>query len=55
MAADITSFLDWPTLARLMLAVGLGLFVGVARERRRKEAGLRLSREWRGTGNWWGA
>jgi uncharacterized membrane protein (DUF4010 family) len=41
MAGDIAIFPYWPTLARLMLALGLGLFVGVERERRRKEAGLR--------------
>lgn len=36
--------LPWPylpTLARLALALAIGLFVGVERERRRKEAGLR--------------
>jgi uncharacterized membrane protein (DUF4010 family) len=31
----------WPTLLRLVLALGIGLFVGIERERRRKEAGLR--------------
>jgi uncharacterized membrane protein (DUF4010 family) len=30
-----------PTLARLALALGIGLFVGMERERQRKEAGLR--------------
>jgi uncharacterized membrane protein (DUF4010 family) len=30
-----------PTLARLALAVAIGLFVGIERERRQKEAGLR--------------
>src|SRR5512141_1241711 len=30
-----------PTLARLALAAAVGLFVGIERERRRKEAGLR--------------
>jgi uncharacterized membrane protein (DUF4010 family) len=30
-----------PTLARLSLALAIGLFVGIERERRRKEAGLR--------------
>ncbi|MBX6365740.1 MAG: MgtC/SapB family protein [Gemmatimonadetes bacterium] len=30
-----------PTLARLALALAIGLFVGIERERRRKEAGLR--------------
>lgn len=30
-----------PTLVRLALALGVGLFVGIERERRRKEAGLR--------------
>jgi len=35
---------DWssvPTLARLALALGLGMLTGIERERRRKEAGLR--------------
>ena len=31
----------WPTLERLGLALALGLFVGLERERRGKEAGLR--------------
>ena len=31
----------WPTLSRLALAAAIGLFVGIERERRRKEAGLR--------------
>jgi len=35
------SFVYLPTLLRLALAVGLGLFVGLERERRGKEAGLR--------------
>src|SRR5690348_9216422 len=30
-----------PTLSRLALAAAIGLFVGIERERRRKEAGLR--------------
>jgi uncharacterized membrane protein (DUF4010 family) len=30
-----------PTLARLALALGIGLFIGIERERRQKEAGLR--------------
>jgi uncharacterized membrane protein (DUF4010 family) len=30
-----------PTMARLMLALAVGLFVGIERERRKKEAGLR--------------
>ncbi len=30
-----------PTMARLMLALALGLFVGIERERQKKEAGLR--------------
>jgi uncharacterized membrane protein (DUF4010 family) len=41
MPGDVTAFPYWPTLARLILALALGLFVGVERERRRKEAGLR--------------
>jgi uncharacterized membrane protein (DUF4010 family) len=35
---------DWssvPTLARLALALGLGMLTGIERERRRKEAGVR--------------
>ena len=35
---------DWspgPTLARLALALGLGMLTGIERERRGKEAGLR--------------
>jgi len=35
------SFVYLPTLLRLALAVGLGLFVGLERERRGKEARLR--------------
>lgn len=30
-----------PTLARLALALSLGMLIGIERERRRKEAGLR--------------
>src|SRR6185437_14511395 len=40
----ITQFPSWPylpTLARLSLALAIGLFIGIERERRRKEAGLR--------------
>jgi Domain of unknown function (DUF4010)/MgtC family len=39
-----TEFPSWPylrTLARLALALAIGLFIGIERERRRKEAGLR--------------
>jgi uncharacterized membrane protein YhiD involved in acid resistance len=35
---------DWstlPTLARLALALGLGMLTGIERERRHKEAGVR--------------
>lgn len=38
------TLLQWPylpTLARLALALGIGLFVGIERERRQKEAGAR--------------
>lgn len=38
---DATAFPDFSTLARLSLALGIGLFIGAERERRRKEAGLR--------------
>jgi uncharacterized membrane protein (DUF4010 family) len=38
---DLPSSPYLPTLARLGLAVAIGLFVGIERERRRKEAGLR--------------
>jgi uncharacterized membrane protein (DUF4010 family) len=41
MADDGAIYPAWPTLARLTLALALGLFVGIERERRRKEAGLR--------------
>jgi uncharacterized membrane protein (DUF4010 family) len=40
----LTALPNWPplpTLARLALALGIGLFVGIERERQRKEAGLR--------------
>lgn len=40
----VTDFPSWPylpTLARLSLALAIGLFIGIERERRRKEAGLR--------------
>jgi hypothetical protein len=40
----MTEFIHWsyrPTLQRLTLALAIGLFVGIERERRRKEAGLR--------------
>lgn len=39
-----TEFPSWPylpPLARLALALAIGLFIGIERERRRKEAGLR--------------
>lgn len=35
------TFPPLPTLERLLLALALGLFVGLERERRGKEAGLR--------------
>ena len=41
MLTDLPSWPYLPTLARLGLAVAIGLFVGIERERRRKEAGLR--------------
>jgi len=40
----LSEFPAWPylpTLARLALALAIGLFIGIERERRRKEAGLR--------------
>ena len=41
MSRAITDLPYAPTLARLALALAIGLFVGIERERRRKEAGLR--------------
>jgi uncharacterized membrane protein (DUF4010 family) len=41
MEGSIHSFAPFPTFARLMLALAIGLFIGAERERRRKEAGLR--------------
>ncbi len=41
MDAASASLPYWPTLTRLALSLGIGLFVGIERERRRKEAGLR--------------
>lgn len=41
MEHDAASWPYWPTLARLALSLGIGCFVGIERERRRKEAGLR--------------
>ncbi len=41
---SFASSVSWPylgTLLRLVLALGLGLFVGLERERRGKEAGVR--------------
>lgn len=38
---DIPNWPYFPTLQRLVLALAIGLFVGIERERRRKEAGLR--------------
>jgi uncharacterized membrane protein (DUF4010 family) len=41
MSREITDLPYAPTLARLTLALAIGLFVGIEREHRRKEAGLR--------------
>jgi len=41
MTHDLTDLPYAPTLARLSLALAIGLFVGIERERRHKEAGLR--------------
>ncbi len=41
MVAEFPSWPYLPTLARLGLALAIGLFVGIERERRNKEAGLR--------------
>jgi uncharacterized membrane protein (DUF4010 family) len=41
MASDVSHFPYGPTLARLLLALCIGLFIGIERERRHKEAGLR--------------
>jgi uncharacterized membrane protein (DUF4010 family) len=41
MPGEFSSWPYLPTLARLALALAIGLFIGIERERRRKEAGLR--------------
>lgn len=41
MLSQLPSWPYLPTLARLTLALAIGLFIGIERERRRKEAGLR--------------
>lgn len=41
MLTQLPSWPYLPTLARLALALAIGLFIGIERERRRKEAGLR--------------
>ena len=41
MLTEISPWPYLPTLARLTLALAIGLFIGIERERRRKEAGLR--------------
>lgn len=41
MQIDLSTWPYLPTLARLTLALAIGLFVGIERERRQKEAGLR--------------
>jgi uncharacterized membrane protein (DUF4010 family) len=41
MQPDLSAWPYLPTLARLALASAIGLFVGIERERRQKEAGLR--------------
>jgi uncharacterized membrane protein (DUF4010 family) len=41
MQIDLSAWPYLPTLARLTLALAIGLFVGIERERRQKEAGLR--------------
>jgi uncharacterized membrane protein (DUF4010 family) len=41
MLTELPSWPYLPTLARLALALAIGLFIGIERERRRKEAGLR--------------
>ena len=41
MTRELTDLPYAPTLARLSLALAIGLFVGIERERRHKEAGLR--------------
>jgi len=41
MLTELPSWPYLPTLARLSLALAIGLFIGIERERRRKEAGLR--------------
>lgn len=41
MGIDLTRWPYLPTLARLALALAIGLFVGIEREKRQKQAGLR--------------
>ena len=41
MLTELPSWPYLPTLARLLLALAIGLFIGIERERRHKEAGLR--------------
>ena len=41
MSSDIAGWQYLPTLLQLALALAIGLFVGIERERRQKEAGLR--------------
>ena len=41
MLTEVESWPYLPTLARLGLALAIGLFIGIERERRHKEAGLR--------------
>src|SRR5581483_9056726 len=41
MGADLSTWPPVPTLARLALALAIGLFVGIERERRQKVAGVR--------------
>ncbi len=41
MLTELPSWPYLPTLSRLSLALAIGLFIGIERERRRKEAGLR--------------
>ena len=41
MATEVATWPYVPTLARLALALAIGLFVGIERERRQKVAGVR--------------
>src|SRR6266699_3786990 len=41
MLTQLPSWPYLPTLARIGLAIAIGLFIGIERERRQKEAGLR--------------